>query len=208
MKLIKTASGKKTIKLSKSEWELIGKKAGWIKKASNINFEELEEMARDLYPELDDMGLNNIVDGILKFAPSTTEEAISRLKAEKELRDKNKTFYVSTYETSRAYGGPEEGGWWYTNYELLDSEPVVGKENAHKMRDKLQAEADGMGENDEDLGSARGFDQYPDPSGGDPMYDHSDADIPRGFSGSARNIRVLVEDTKGEHETTETPYYE
>ena len=29
MKIIKTASGKKTIKMSKKEWEAIGKKAGW-----------------------------------------------------------------------------------------------------------------------------------------------------------------------------------
>ena len=33
MKIIKTASGEKTIKLSKSEWELLGKKAGWVKEA-------------------------------------------------------------------------------------------------------------------------------------------------------------------------------
>ncbi len=31
MKLIKTASGKQTIKLSKKEWTDIGKKAGWMK---------------------------------------------------------------------------------------------------------------------------------------------------------------------------------
>ena len=29
MKIIKTASGKQQIKISKSEWENIGKKAGW-----------------------------------------------------------------------------------------------------------------------------------------------------------------------------------
>ena len=23
------------------------------------------------------------------------------------------TVYLNTYETSQAYGGPEEGGWWY-----------------------------------------------------------------------------------------------
>ena len=33
MKLVKTASGKKTIKMSKSEWQSIGKKAGWMRKA-------------------------------------------------------------------------------------------------------------------------------------------------------------------------------
>jgi len=34
MKIIKTASGKK-IKMSKKEWESIGKTAGWAKEASN-----------------------------------------------------------------------------------------------------------------------------------------------------------------------------
>jgi len=34
MKIIKTASGKQQIKISRKEWETIGKKAGWTKKAS------------------------------------------------------------------------------------------------------------------------------------------------------------------------------
>lgn len=25
-----------------------------------------------------------------------------------------KTYYVNLYEIDRAYGGPEEGGWWYS----------------------------------------------------------------------------------------------
>ena len=33
MKIVKTASGKQTIKMSKSEWQSIGKKAGWMKTA-------------------------------------------------------------------------------------------------------------------------------------------------------------------------------
>jgi len=33
MKLVKTASGKETIKISKSEWESIGRTAGWLKTA-------------------------------------------------------------------------------------------------------------------------------------------------------------------------------
>jgi len=33
MKLVKTASGKQTVKMSKSEWEEMGRKAGWIKVA-------------------------------------------------------------------------------------------------------------------------------------------------------------------------------
>jgi hypothetical protein len=37
MKLIKTASGKKTVKLSKKEWESIGKKAGWMKTSATVS---------------------------------------------------------------------------------------------------------------------------------------------------------------------------
>ena len=33
MKIVKTASGKQNIKISKKEWTNIGKKAGWMKKA-------------------------------------------------------------------------------------------------------------------------------------------------------------------------------
>ena len=34
MKILKTASGKQTVKISKKEWQSIGKKAGWMKIAS------------------------------------------------------------------------------------------------------------------------------------------------------------------------------
>ena len=37
MKLIKTASGEQTVKMSKSEWEEMGRKAGWIKEAKEAS---------------------------------------------------------------------------------------------------------------------------------------------------------------------------
>jgi len=39
MKIIKTASGKKQIKISKSEWQSIGRKAGWMKEAKKYDVE-------------------------------------------------------------------------------------------------------------------------------------------------------------------------
>ncbi len=33
------------------------------------------------------------------------------------------TAYLSVYETWRAYGGPEEGGWWYDAYDHQASVP-------------------------------------------------------------------------------------
>ena len=29
-------------------------------------------------------------------------------------------WYVNIYETNRAYGGPEEGGWYYDTGDLLE----------------------------------------------------------------------------------------
>lgn len=45
MKLVKTASGKQKIKMSKSEWESIGKTAGWIKKNA-ISEDDIREDVR------------------------------------------------------------------------------------------------------------------------------------------------------------------
>jgi len=47
MKLTKTASGKRTLKLSKKEWQSIGKKAGWTKSAnSNMSLNQFMNVVR------------------------------------------------------------------------------------------------------------------------------------------------------------------
>jgi len=54
MKLIKTASGEKQIKMSKKEWQSIGKKAGWMKSASG-ELEmgiKVEKEHKNIYDEL------------------------------------------------------------------------------------------------------------------------------------------------------------
>lgn len=51
MKIIKTANGNE-IKLSKSEWESIGKTAGWMK--SSITFDTLQRRWDNMTPEEDD----------------------------------------------------------------------------------------------------------------------------------------------------------
>ena len=56
---IVTASGKKTIKMSKKEWTTIGKTAGWMKQAQNHKWtkekdeEWLNKMERDQYNEVE-----------------------------------------------------------------------------------------------------------------------------------------------------------
>lgn len=155
------------IKLSKSQWENIGKTAGWMKKA------EIDELFNQY-----------------------------------NMTKSNKPIYVSIYETSSNYGGPEEGGWWYTSYHLQSSKKFYDREEAEKFADALRNGVESQGLNNEPLSSSRGLDEYPDPSGGDPMYDHSDSDIPLGFSGLATNYEVIIEDQAGKHETKEIPHYE
>ena len=48
------------------------------------------------------------------------------------------TFFVSIYKIDLAYGGPEEGGWWFQC-----GEPVVGPElRAFTTRDEAEAYRD------------------------------------------------------------------
>tara|TARA_R110000824_G_scaffold148242_3_gene317854 strand:+ start:42262 stop:42795 length:534 start_codon:yes stop_codon:yes gene_type:complete len=66
MKLVKTASGKQTIRMSKKEWQSIGKKAGWVNKLSYFQLPEdtSEYIAHArLKP---DLGENNTYDLVQK----------------------------------------------------------------------------------------------------------------------------------------------
>lgn len=60
-------------------------------------------------------------------------------------------WYVNVYKIDRAYGGPEEGGWWYDIGDLIQSmgipDPFLSRAAAIAARDNLQAELD-KNEND------------------------------------------------------------
>jgi len=53
MKIIKTASDKKALKISKKEWSDIGKKSGWIKEASQVD-QYLDKIMNELSAEHED----------------------------------------------------------------------------------------------------------------------------------------------------------
>lgn len=61
------------------------------------------------------------------------------------MQDTVGTWHVTVYLTSREYGGPEEGGWWYDNYEFVSSEPASSKEEAELRRDQINKELDESG---------------------------------------------------------------
>ena len=91
------------------------------------------------------------------------------------------------------------GDKYEDNKKMVSSKKFYDREEAEKYANHLQTQNEGSYENT--------LDQYPDPSGGDPMYDHSDADIPVGFSGS-NDVQIIIEDNAGENETQGRPYYE
>lgn len=109
-------------------------------------------------------------------------------------------FYVSIYEVARAYGGPEEGGWWYDAYEYIETVDKFNDEDA--AINKARELNDKFRETNEELSSSRGFEFLPE--------DTDDSQIPLGFSGSARNLRAVVEEEMGQEDISKTgrPRYE
>jgi hypothetical protein len=55
-------------------------------------------------------------------------------------------YVLNEYDLVRRYGGPEEGGWWYTEWNptmvSVELHPSIGWEDASEVRDDLQAFAD------------------------------------------------------------------
>jgi hypothetical protein len=108
--------------------------------------------------------------------------------------------FVSVYQVERAFGGPEEGGWWYDTYQLVDSKPVATSAAAKVVKEFLQEKYSTQNEETGPLSSSKGFESLPEGT--------EDYQIPKGFSGGTSEIVVLIEDTPGENTTTETPHYE
>ncbi len=108
--------------------------------------------------------------------------------------------FVSVYKQERAYGGAEEGGWWYDVLELVDSKPVATRQAAEVVRTFLEEKYKVQNQETGPASSSKGFENLPEGT--------EDYQIPLGFSGGASEIIVLIEDTPGENSTTERPRYE
>lgn len=118
--------------------------------------------------------------------------------------DGQQTFYVRVYGSNRAYGGPEEGGWWYDDNELVKEVVVNNEAEADMKRDQLEAMYRDKGEDS----YTQDLSRMSHPSDNDPM-DDSDQTEPIGFKGSTYDSYFVSVETssKPESETTETPYY-
>ena len=82
MRLVKTASGKKTIKISKKEWHSIGKKAGWedtmkdlgrYNAAFPIKEKNAEILPMPLYDDINEIN-GEIMSWVEKYMDNYPEE--------------------------------------------------------------------------------------------------------------------------------------
>ncbi|MFA7219350.1 MAG: hypothetical protein WC119_02480 [Synergistaceae bacterium] len=85
MKVVKSANGKTKIKISRKEWEAIGKKAAWNDPERHSLPEEdmvkLEAYIAKLYPGEDNsMERFNALNAVMNENPSTLEEAMIAVK--------------------------------------------------------------------------------------------------------------------------------
>lgn len=78
-------------------------------------------------------------DAELKRMKSIAKDALMDL----ETLDDGTPRFFAVWELDRAYGGPEEGGWWYDTRVLIHSErisPNSAPEDIEKLREALATE--------------------------------------------------------------------
>ena len=134
MKLIKTASGKKKVKMSKSEWQNIGKTAGWIKVAvqnSQIK-NELSEKSKVLHERFIKKYRGEI-NGFDTFGPGTRQF----------LSPEDQEWYMSTaFDSNKHISSAIE--YIANMYDTEQSSPefqklVEGLKNANSLESFYQA---------------------------------------------------------------------
>ena len=112
------------MKLSKNQWEFIGKKAGWIKEAADLSPETPEptELTESEAQKVFGFTMNDKFQEPFQWEP---------------FDDMSYPLYVNVYKIDKLYGGPEEGGWWYDAKRLLDSEMANNNDEAKSIVMKM-----------------------------------------------------------------------
>lgn len=65
--------------------------------------------------------------------------------------DGSQQWFVAVYEAGRAYGGPEEGGWWFDTGVLVQQTAVESFEAAEALRERYRVEFPAMNDPAEDF---------------------------------------------------------
>ena len=108
--------------------------------------------------------------------------------------------YLNIYELAQAYGGPEEGGWWYTYGEPVESTAVINLQQSIKTCDNL---------NDKFRKFKSGYAMgLCDHEGVDPDGYGDDNYLIRGGTWGDKKLRARIEDNPAEAFPQERPRYE
>jgi len=107
---------------------------------------------------------------------------------------------LNIYEIGQAYGGPEEGGWWYTCGEPVESTEITNLNKAQKSRDKLNQRFSNISR-----GYSLGFGEH---DGVDPNGFADDDYIIKGGVWGDTELLAIIEGSPAEPFPNERPRYE
>jgi hypothetical protein len=127
-------------------------------------------------------------------------------------------WYVTAYQESQAYGGPEEGGWYFNVYEVIETRNADSEEQAEEV--KLQMEVDyGLRDKAEGIGGREVPGEPLEPQRGRTALVNPDADIPDDYEPTSQaddesfvydpgHVYITIERDPGELSRQERPHYE
>mgnify|MGYP003644563732 CR=1 FL=1 len=109
--------------------------------------------------------------------------------------------YLNIYQCSQAYGGPEEGGWWYSCGELIDSKRISNLTRARQTVKELNKKFKNDDKGEYQMGFG-GFDGCDDSGEGDDDY------LMLGGHWGFSDVRACIEEHPGKNYPSERPHYE
>ena len=116
------------------------------------------------------------------------------------------TVYLNTYETWQAYGGPEEGGWWYECGQPVQS-IKISDEDYEEFMEKADPEELREMRQKATLGFTNGIPPTPRKNGCGGYTFVVGSDIPSTYS-EDNSFISLTEEGVAEFYPQERPYYE
>ena len=84
------------------------------------------------------------------------EERRIEIERRQRLQRYGRRFFVNVYRADRAYGGSEEGGWWFNTGEAVKSVPCRNRADAEKLGDRFSRYLDHI-----QTGNPRRYDDSP-----------------------------------------------
>lgn len=108
---------------------------------------------------------------IQNLAAFIATEVLSKISKQTQQNKQNETFSVRVYGINKAYGGPEEGGWWYNDKQVIEEEQAQGLQAACQLKQQLADKYEGKGQDsfNEDMANLHGglVDAYDRDTSGD-----------------------------------------